>query len=176
MLGVFRRSKDTTASMLADLPQSHCELCGHQASDVADMKQRHDAARLGVLIYQGVEPIDLAGTVGVVSVARRVLPAVEATVIARHAGPVRLAGGLTVLASHGVDTAPAPNQWHADASWRCGRPTRPMRPISLRACLAESPRDRSDDRRLRRRCGCGDGRWSFFGDRHNVVSARTNLW
>ena len=94
-----------------------CELCGHQASDVADMKQRHDAARLGVLIYEGVEPIDLGGTVGVVSMARRVFPAVEATVIARHAGPVRLAGGLTVLANHGVDTAPA-----CDVVIVCGGP------------------------------------------------------
>ena len=52
------------------------------------------------------EPIDLGATVGVVSMARRVLPSVEATVIARHAGPVRLAGGLTVLANHGIETAP----------------------------------------------------------------------
>jgi transcriptional regulator GlxA family with amidase domain len=81
------------------------------------MKQRHDAARLGVLIYEGVEPIDLGGTVGVVSMARRVLPAVEATVIARHAGPVRLAGGLTVLANYGVDTAPA-----CDVVIVCGGP------------------------------------------------------
>jgi transcriptional regulator GlxA family with amidase domain len=70
------------------------------------MKQRHDAARLGVLIYEGVEPIDLGCTVGVVSMARRVLPAVEAAVIARHAGPVRLAGGLIVQASNGVEMAP----------------------------------------------------------------------
>jgi transcriptional regulator GlxA family with amidase domain len=71
------------------------------------MKQRSDAALVGVFVYDGVEPIDIGGTVGVVSMARRVLPRVEATVIARRAGPVRLAGGLTVLAEHGVDTAPA---------------------------------------------------------------------
>ena len=63
-------------------------------------------ASLGVLIYDGVEPIDIGGTVGVVSMARRVLPQVEATVIARHAGPVRLAGGLVVHAEHGIETAP----------------------------------------------------------------------
>jgi transcriptional regulator GlxA family with amidase domain len=60
----------------------------------------------GVLIYPGVEPIDIGGTVGVVSMASRVLPNVSATTIARHAGPVRLAGGLTVHAEHGIDTAP----------------------------------------------------------------------
>ena len=70
------------------------------------MKRRSDPARLGVLIYPDVEPIDLGGTVGVVSMARRVLPAVEAVVIAPRAGPVRLAGGLTVNAPHGIDTAP----------------------------------------------------------------------
>ncbi len=70
------------------------------------MKASTDPARLGVLIYDGVEPIDLGGTVGVVSMARRVLPEVAAAVIARRAGPVRLAGGVTVQADYGIDTAP----------------------------------------------------------------------
>ena len=70
------------------------------------MKSRSDPALIGVLIYEGVEPIDIGGTVGVVSMARRVLPSVAATVIARQAGPVKLAGGLTVLADHGIDAAP----------------------------------------------------------------------
>jgi transcriptional regulator GlxA family with amidase domain len=70
------------------------------------MKQRIDPARIGVLIYDGVEPIDLGGTAGVVSMARRVLPAVEAAVIAREAAPVRLAGGVTVLADHAIGAAP----------------------------------------------------------------------
>jgi transcriptional regulator GlxA family with amidase domain len=38
--------------------------------------------------------------------ARRVLPQIESVVIARAAGPVRLAGGLTVQADHGIDAAP----------------------------------------------------------------------
>ena len=82
-----------------------------------DMKQRTDPARIGVLIYDGVEPIDIGGTVGVVSMARRVLPAVEATVIARQAGPVRLSGGLIVQADHAIDTAPA-----CDVVIVCGGP------------------------------------------------------
>jgi transcriptional regulator GlxA family with amidase domain len=61
---------------------------------------------VGVFIYDGVEPIDIGGTVGVVSMARRVLPAVEAAVIARSPGPVALSGGLTVVASYGIDDAP----------------------------------------------------------------------
>lgn len=88
-----------------------------RASDVPDMKLRSEAALLGVLIYDGVEPIDIGGTAGVVSMARRVLPAVEATIIARSSGPVRLAGGLTVLADHGIDTAPS-----CDVVIVCGGP------------------------------------------------------
>ncbi len=75
------------------------------------------AALLGVLIYDGVEPIDLGGTVGVVSMARHVLPEVQATTIALQAGPVRLAGGLTVIAEHGIDSAPA-----CDVVIVCGGP------------------------------------------------------
>jgi transcriptional regulator GlxA family with amidase domain len=81
------------------------------------MKERTDPARIGVLIYDGVEPIDIGGTVGVVSMARRVLPAVEAVTVAREAGPVRLAGGLTVIADHGVAAAPA-----CDVVIVCGGP------------------------------------------------------
>jgi transcriptional regulator GlxA family with amidase domain len=71
------------------------------------MKQRSAAARIGVLIYDGVEPIDLGGTVGVVSMASRILPGVSAALIAARSGPVRLAGGVTVQAEFGIDTAPA---------------------------------------------------------------------
>jgi transcriptional regulator GlxA family with amidase domain len=70
------------------------------------MKQLNDAACLGILIYDGVEPIDIGGTAGVVSMARRVLPAVSCAVIARRVGPVRLAGGLTIMADHGIEDAP----------------------------------------------------------------------
>ena len=70
------------------------------------MKQRSGPALLGVLVYEGVEPIDIGGTVGVISMARRVLPQVQATIIARQAGAVRLAGGMTVMADHGIDPAP----------------------------------------------------------------------
>jgi transcriptional regulator GlxA family with amidase domain len=87
------------------------------AKDVPDMKQRTDPALLGVLIYQGVEPIDLGGTIGVVSMASRILPSVAATVIARHAGPVRLAGGLTVHAHHWIGAAP-----ECDVVIVCGGP------------------------------------------------------
>jgi transcriptional regulator GlxA family with amidase domain len=78
---------------------------------------RDEKALIGVLIYAGVEPIDIGGTVGVVSMAARVLPQVEAVVIAREAGPVVLAAGLTVVAGFGVDDAPA-----CDVVIVCGGP------------------------------------------------------
>jgi transcriptional regulator GlxA family with amidase domain len=61
--------------------------------------------KAAILVYEGTEPIDLA-TFGVLSMARRVAPEVSAFLVSRSAGPVALAGGLTVLADHGYDDAP----------------------------------------------------------------------
>ena len=71
------------------------------------MKDRSAPARIGVILYDTVEPIDVGGTVGVISMARRILPNISDAVIARRAGPVRLAGGLVVEAPFGVADAPA---------------------------------------------------------------------
>ena len=70
-------------------------------------RARTSPARIGVVVYEGVEPIDIGGTVGVVSMARRVLPAIEAVTIAASAGLVALAGGLTMVAGYGFADAPA---------------------------------------------------------------------
>ena len=56
------------------------------------MRTRLAAARIDVVIYDGVEPIDIGSTVGVVSMASRVLPGIAATTVAALAGPFRLAG------------------------------------------------------------------------------------
>jgi transcriptional regulator GlxA family with amidase domain len=61
--------------------------------------------RAAILVYEGTEPIDLA-TFGVLSMARRVAPQVTMFLVAREAGPVRLASGLTVIADHGYADAP----------------------------------------------------------------------
>ena len=71
------------------------------------MKDRTAKALFGIVVYDGVEPIDIGGTVGVISMARRVLPAIECVTIAETAGPVVLAGGLTVIAQAGFADAPA---------------------------------------------------------------------
>jgi len=70
------------------------------------MKSRSQAARIGVVIYDGVEPIDVGGTAGVVSMAKRILPAISSVMIAERVGPVRLAGEVTVIADADFRTAP----------------------------------------------------------------------
>jgi transcriptional regulator GlxA family with amidase domain len=62
--------------------------------------------RAAVLIYEGTEPIDLA-TYGVLSMARRVAPAIEIFTVAEHAGVVTLANGLKVVADYAYGAAPA---------------------------------------------------------------------
>lgn len=81
------------------------------------MKQPSDPALIGVVIYDGVEPIDLGGTSGVVSMASRVLPGIASILIAARKGVVRLAGGVTVLAEADFASAPA-----CDVVIVCGGP------------------------------------------------------
>jgi transcriptional regulator GlxA family with amidase domain len=76
------------------------------AVSIRGMRERQAPSRFGIVIYEDVEPIDIGGTVGVISMARRVLPAIESVTIAARTGPVRLAGGLTVLAQSGFDDHP----------------------------------------------------------------------
>jgi transcriptional regulator GlxA family with amidase domain len=59
----------------------------------------------GVLIYDGVEPIDLA-TYGVLSMAQRIRPEIEICTIAPPSGVTTLANGLRVLADYDLQTAP----------------------------------------------------------------------
>ena len=81
------------------------------------MRSLADPALIGVVLYDGVEPIDVGGTIGVISMASRVLPGIAVTSIAGRSGPVRLAGGLSVLAEHGFGDAPA-----CDVIIVCGGP------------------------------------------------------
>jgi transcriptional regulator GlxA family with amidase domain len=61
--------------------------------------------RFGVLIYDDVEPIDLAA-LGVLSMARRIQPDIEICTIAPRSGITLLANGLRVVADHDFQTAP----------------------------------------------------------------------
>jgi transcriptional regulator GlxA family with amidase domain len=81
------------------------------------MKERTAPALFGIVVYEGVEPIDIGGTVGVISMARRVLPAIESLTIAEKAGPMMLAGGLAILAQSAFAQAPS-----CDVVIVCGGP------------------------------------------------------
>ncbi len=60
----------------------------------------------GFVIYPGVEPIDLAA-VGVLSMGRRIEPALSFALVAARAEPVAFANGLRVLPDHSFESAPA---------------------------------------------------------------------
>lgn len=62
--------------------------------------------RFAILTYEGVEPIDIGATFGVLSMARRVVPEIEMFLIAERAGAVCMANGLTVVADFGYDDCP----------------------------------------------------------------------
>jgi len=62
--------------------------------------------RYGIPIYEGVEPIDLGATFGVLSMARRVDPAIGMQAIASEAGPVVCANGLRIIADCGFADTP----------------------------------------------------------------------
>lgn len=64
--------------------------------------------KFGLLLYPGVEPIDLA-TVGVLSMARRVVPQIDYLTVAAVTGNVALSNGLRVVADHAFAEAPQVN-------------------------------------------------------------------
>ena len=61
--------------------------------------------RFAILIYDGVEPIDLA-TYGVLSMARRIAPEIAMFTVSPAGGEVRLANGLRVIADHAYADCP----------------------------------------------------------------------
>lgn len=61
----------------------------------------------GILLYDGVEPIDVGATFGVLSMARRIVPDLQFAGVARVSGQVTCASGLKVIADFGYDDAPA---------------------------------------------------------------------
>lgn len=61
----------------------------------------------GILIYDGVEPIDLGATFGVLSIAKRIAPDLEFAGVASSGGVVTCANGMKVIADYGFADAPA---------------------------------------------------------------------
>ena len=61
---------------------------------------------IACLAYDGIEPIDIGATYGVLSMAKRIAPELEFFVVARSAGEVAMANGLRVVADYGFDDCP----------------------------------------------------------------------
>ena len=62
--------------------------------------------KFAILIYEGVEPIDVGATAGVLSMARRFQPDIEMFSVAEKAGEVVLASGVRTIADYDYDTCP----------------------------------------------------------------------
>ena len=62
--------------------------------------------KMSYLLYEGVEPVDLAA-IGVMSMGRRVIPELSYETIAVARGAIRLANGLKVLADRSLDEVSA---------------------------------------------------------------------
>jgi transcriptional regulator GlxA family with amidase domain len=62
--------------------------------------------RFAILVYDGVEPIDIGATFGVLSMARRVAPQIGMFAVAARQGEVTLANGLRMIADSGYDDRP----------------------------------------------------------------------
>ena len=65
--------------------------------------------RFNILAYDGIEPIDIGATFGVLSMARRVAPQLRFPVVARGGAAVVMANDLVLSAHHGLDDAPRPD-------------------------------------------------------------------
>src|SRR3569623_3234883 len=57
--------------------------------------------------YDDVEPIDIGATFGGLSMAKRVDPGIEMTLVANKAGTVRRSNGLQIIAPYSVANCPA---------------------------------------------------------------------
>lgn len=60
-----------------------------------------------ILAYEGIEPIDIGATYGVLSMARRIVPELRFFVVADEAGELEMANGLKLVAEHGYGACPA---------------------------------------------------------------------
>lgn len=60
----------------------------------------------GILLYDGVEPIDVGAAFGVLSMARRIAPDLEFAGIAPRRGEIVCANGLRVVSDHDFASAP----------------------------------------------------------------------
>jgi transcriptional regulator GlxA family with amidase domain len=64
-------------------------------------------ASFAILAYDGIEPIDIGATYGVLSMAKRLAPGLQFFVLSKSGGELTMANGLRLVADHGFDDCPA---------------------------------------------------------------------
>ena len=69
-------------------------------------KAEEASGTIAIYVYDGVEPIDVGGSYGVFSMARRVIPDLRFFTVAETSEPVVLSGGLTMLPDHDFADCP----------------------------------------------------------------------
>ncbi len=65
------------------------------------------AIAFAILAYDGIEPIDIGATYGVLSMASRVAPGLRFFVVSKAGGELVMASGLRLVADHGFADCPA---------------------------------------------------------------------
>lgn len=63
--------------------------------------------QFSILAYDGIEPIDIGATYGVLSMARRIAPDLTFHVVSTAGGEIVMANGLRLIADYGLDDVPA---------------------------------------------------------------------
>jgi transcriptional regulator GlxA family with amidase domain len=67
----------------------------------------HGAAKtFAILAYEGIEPIDIGATYGVLSMAKRVAPGLRFFVVSKAGGELAMASGLRLIADHSFADCP----------------------------------------------------------------------
>lgn len=64
-------------------------------------------ASFAILAYDGIEPIDIGATYGVLSMARRLAPGLRFFVVSKSGGELPMANGLRLVADHGFNDSPS---------------------------------------------------------------------
>ena len=65
------------------------------------------APTFAILAYDGIEPIDIGATYGVLSMAKRLAPGLHFFVVSKPGGELSMANGLRLIADHGFADCPA---------------------------------------------------------------------
>jgi transcriptional regulator GlxA family with amidase domain len=65
------------------------------------------ATAFAILAYDGIEPIDIGATYGVLSMAKRLEPSLRFFVVAKSGGELTMANGLRLVADYGFADCPA---------------------------------------------------------------------